>query len=189
MHFSKWCQTRADKTQENLKTFCTICITLLFCTFLCRQVLLHDFNFRRIRLNLKSKWVGMIAIKTQKLIWGDFLSVVFPAIAVVVSLTSVSGVKRGLIKHKKTLKKFCTICITLLFCTFLCRQVLLHDFNFRRIRLNLKSKWVGMIAIKTQKLIWGDFLSVVFPAIAVVVSLTPYLHIWHLAPTAPIVIA
>ena len=59
--------------------------------------------------------------------------------------------------------------------------MLLHDFNFRRIRLNLKSKWVGMIAIKTQKLIWGDFLSVVFPALAVVVSLTPYLHVWHLA--------
>ena len=87
MHFSKRCQTRADKTQENLEKFCPICITLLFCTFLCRQVLLHDFNFRRIRLNLKSKWVGMIAIKTQKLIWGDFLSVVFPALAVVVSLT------------------------------------------------------------------------------------------------------
>ena len=87
MHFSKRCQTRADKTQENLEKFCPICITLLFCTFLCRQVLLHDFNFRRIRLNLKSKWVGMIAIKTQKLIWGDFLSVVFAAIAVVVSLT------------------------------------------------------------------------------------------------------
>ena len=59
--------------------------------------------------------------------------------------------------------------------------MLLHDFNFRRIRLNLKSKWVGMIAIKTQKLIWGDFLSVVFPALAVVVSVTPYLHVWHLA--------
>ena len=87
MHFSKWCQTRADKTQENLEKFCPICITLLFCTFLCRQVLLHDFKCRRIRLNLKSKWVGMIAIKIQKLIWGDFLSVVFPAIAVVVSLT------------------------------------------------------------------------------------------------------
>ena len=38
-----------------------------------------------------------------------------------------------------------------------------------------------MIAIKTQKLIWCDFLSVVFPAIAVVESLTPYLHIRHLA--------
>ena len=87
MHFSKWCQTRADKTQENLEKFCPICITVLFCTFLCRQMLLHDFKFRRIRLNLKSKWVGMIAIKIQKLIWGDFLSVVFPAIAVVVSLT------------------------------------------------------------------------------------------------------
>ena len=59
--------------------------------------------------------------------------------------------------------------------------MLLHDFNFRRIRLNLKSKWVSMIAIKTQKLIWGDFLSFVFPALAVVVSLTPYLHVWHLA--------
>ena len=88
MHFSKWCQTKkTKKTQENLEKFCPICITLLFCTFLCRQVLLHDFKFRRIRLNLKSKWVGMIAIKIQKLIWGDFLSVVFPAIAVVVSLT------------------------------------------------------------------------------------------------------
>ena len=39
-----------------------------------------------------------------------------------------------------------------------------------------------MIAIKTQKVMWIHFLSVVFPAIAVVVSLTPYLRlIWRLA--------
>ena len=61
-----------------------ICITLCLLLFFCRRGSPHDVNFKRVRLRLKSKWVGKIAIKTQKKRRIHFLSEVFPA------LTSIS---------------------------------------------------------------------------------------------------